>query len=272
MCYNIEMVRPDHHPLQTSAQGHDLAPEDMMSESEVLHPKIWHDLVDAYVDRARMDHKDLSALLVDIDATKAVNDELGHQAGTQLIDTVDRITSIVPGMVRSNSSPGRADRPADLVMSHSSQPPQLESVVPGAELPSPQRARIGGDEFGIILPFTNRDGANTVASRIRKGVDEELAKPGNQELAEMGAGVSIGVVTWEPGMNASDFLRIADQSMYADKLKQLRVLSPEEQSEFMTAVEHLQKSGVRPRDVPKYIQLFGALSLNEAFENHAQPD
>ncbi len=186
----------------------------MVSESEVLHPKIWHDLVDAYVDRARMDHKDLSALPVDIDATKAVNDELGHQAGTRLIDAVDRVTSVVPGMVRSSNSPGRADRPADLVMSHSSQPPKLESVVPGAELPPPQRARIGGDEFGVILPFTDREGANTVANRIREGVGEELAKPDNQELAKMGAGVSIGVVTWEPGMNASDFLRIADQSMY----------------------------------------------------------
>ncbi|HEX5744199.1 MAG TPA: GGDEF domain-containing protein, partial [Candidatus Saccharimonadales bacterium] len=261
------MGSPDTNPAKPENTG-SVAPGDQMSDAEVVHPAIWHDLVDSYVDRARMDHTDLSVLLVDIDATKAINDELGHQAGNRLIEAVDRITGVVPGNLRRKNHPRYPDRPLDVVTAHSSEPPQLDRVVRGLELPPPQTARIGGDEFGILLPMTGREGANVVANRVRASVDEELEKPENHELAEIGSGVSIGVASLEPGMNASDFLRLADQAMYSDKLRQLRVLSPDERSEFMTAVEHLKNAGVRPRDVPKYVKLFGALSLNEAFEGY----
>jgi GGDEF domain-containing protein len=154
-------------------------------------------------------------------------------------------------------------------MSHPSTPRELE--VQGIELPKPRSARIGGDEFGVILPDTDRDGANVVANRLREAVADELKLPQNRLLAEVGVGVSIGVATLEPGMTASDLLRFADKAMYTDKLRQLRSLSQEEEAEFVAAIEHLEKAGVRPRDVPKYIQMLGASAVTNAFEGSADP-
>jgi GGDEF domain-containing protein len=240
------------------------APGEEMAAANVLPPREWHDIIEAYVAAAHEDKSDLSALLIDIDALKAANDELGHDVGNQLIDTVNRLTSLIPQSVRNEHKSGRSP---DLVMSHSSAPPKLD--MPGVELPQPQAARIGGDEFGIILPDTDREGAHAVADRLRETLAEELKLPENHRLAEIGVGISIGVVALEPGMTTSDFLRLADHAMYADKLRQLRPLSKEEQVEFEAAIEHLEKAGVRPRDVPKYVQMLGASAVTHAFENQA---
>lgn len=218
-----------------------------------------------YFSRARKEHAELSGLLIDIDATKAANDELGHAAGNQLIDMVEEITELIPRQVRHDAIKS-GGRPVDVVTSRSSEPPELN--VPGLELPEPQTARIGGDEFGILLPRTGEAGALVVKERLLKILDERLELPEYRQLKEVGVGISVGVGSLDASMkNASDFLKAIDDSMYEHKLEQLPELTAEEQAEFVLAMQHLKKANVRPRDIPKYLQKYGAVALAKAFED-----
>lgn len=262
MCYNMPMKRPGFPAPETPAESHIDHPP---SEAEVVNPKHWHELVDMYVAAARREHADLSGLLVDIDATKAANDELGHEEGNRLIDMVEGLTSLVPQQVRHDASRGKG-RALDIVTSHSSEPARIH--VPGLVLPEPQTARIGGDEFGILLPRTGEAGAMVVRDRLYDAINSKLATPEYEALRKLGVGVSIGARTLDRTMRTgSDFLRAIDRDMYDVKVDQVPELSEEGLAEFVKAMEHLRKAGVRPRDVPKYVRRYGAQALSAAFED-----
>lgn len=116
-------------------------------------------------------------MLIDVDHFKHVNDTLGHAAGDELLKIVGaRLTSCV--------------REFDTV------------------------ARIGGDEFAIIL----RDGgealvAHGVARRILEAVKRPVTIDGNVELISL----SIGVARKEPDINPDVLMKRADVALYSVK-------------------------------------------------------
>ncbi len=237
--------------------------------SNVVSSELWHEYLSLYLTIARQRGEDLSIIDLDINSLKAANDELGHQAGDQLIQIVDRVADAIPKELRTHEN--GAGRPADLVASTSYKP--LETSLPDdTKLPGPESFRVGGDEFAILLPATDREGAQVVADRLLETVDHTLAEPQNALLRKLGAGVAIGVYTFKAGDNASQGMREADMAMYEHKLEQARPLSPDEEVAFWTAVEHLEAAGVRPRDVPKYIEKLGASTIAHAFRNQVNQD
>jgi diguanylate cyclase (GGDEF)-like protein/PAS domain S-box-containing protein len=123
-------------------------------------------------------HGAVGVLFVDVDRFKAVNDELGHEAGDQLLVSVaQRLRSAV--------------RPADTV------------------------ARLGGDEFAVVC--TDLGGladARLVAERILSA----LSAPIPLGAMEHEVCVSIGVaVTLDPSDEAEAIVRHADRAMYRAK-------------------------------------------------------
>ena len=112
-----------------------------------------------------------SIVVLDLDGFKCVNDTLGHAAGDELLR---RVASAVQGCVRR----------ADLV------------------------ARIGGDEFAVLLAGATPDEARHVAEKIR------VAVAAVWPLGLRG-GVSVGISA--AGRDAGDALGRADRAMYADK-------------------------------------------------------
>lgn len=80
--------------------------------------------------------------------------------------------------------------------------------------PSDTLARIGGDEFVILLDHVvDSDEAATIAGRLLT----ELAEPFSVASHEVRIGGSIGVTVARPGQDPGDMLRTADSAMYRAK-------------------------------------------------------
>jgi diguanylate cyclase (GGDEF)-like protein/PAS domain S-box-containing protein len=130
-------------------------------------------------DRRRRGDGAASLLYVDLDGFKAVNDTLGHPAGDDLLRVVAR---------------------------------ELEACVRYTDTV----ARIGGDEFAVLLPGTTPAQAARVAEKIAAAVAAVWP-------AGRSGGASVGVTAVEPGGgSAADVLAVADREMYAVKRAQAR--------------------------------------------------
>jgi two-component system, cell cycle response regulator len=127
----------------------------------------------ALVRSATRHHRTLSIVLVDIDHFKAINDEHGHARG----DTVlTRVAARLLHVLREEDYAGRW----------------------------------GGEEFLVLLPDIDEEGAHATAERLRQSV-------GGRPLSGLRVTVSAGVATWTEGETPDDVLRRADNALYAAK-------------------------------------------------------
>ncbi len=75
--------------------------------------------------------------------------------------------------------------------------------------------RLGGDEFGVLLPQASETAARTVAGGILAGIREHEIVPGSDGGS---ASVSVGIALVKiPGLRTSDVFRCADEAMYRGK-------------------------------------------------------
>ena len=125
--------------------------------------------------RTSRDGRPVALLLIDVDGLKAINDELGHPEGDRALRLVARSTS-------------ESVRHGDLV------------------------ARIGGDEFAVLLPNTDLPVAQTVARRIC----ERLTKL-HDPKSNLSVRVSIGAAVANQATTRLELLRAADAELYRHK-------------------------------------------------------
>ena len=128
---------------------------------------------------ARRYNTDFSIIAADLDYFKRVNDTYGHQAGDEALIAV---AGILLQMTRT------------------------EDTV----------ARVGGEEFAMLLPDTNRLGAAVLAERIRAAVECERFVVTEQTVQLT---LSIGVASFavERVDSVDQLLNIADQRLYLAK-------------------------------------------------------
>lgn len=132
--------------------------------------------------RLRRSRQPLSVLLIDVDHFKAFNDHYGHQAGDECLKT---IASALSGALR---------REVELL------------------------ARIGGEEFGVILPETTADEAEQTAERLRRTIAElEIAHEEAEAAAIVTVSVGGATVTPLPGTSTGSLFESADQALYNAK-------------------------------------------------------
>ncbi len=132
--------------------------------------------LEAELARARRYGTPLSVILTDIDHFKQVNDRFGHNMGDEVL-------------VRVASTLQETLRQVDLV------------------------GRWGGEEFLVILPDTDLDGARIVAERLRLGV--EAIPPFVEGPARVTS--SVGVASFRGEENSAVFVDRADQALYRAK-------------------------------------------------------
>ncbi len=118
----------------------------------------------------------LSLIALDLDHFKSINDAYGHAEGDRVLK---KVTETFAGLVRSS----------DLL------------------------ARIGGDEFMLLLPNTDVKAARVLADRLCKAVyDLDIMVDDSTRL-----GVSIGLSEWRQDMTKEDWLSLTDERLYQAK-------------------------------------------------------
>ncbi|HUR16619.1 MAG TPA: diguanylate cyclase [Candidatus Limnocylindrales bacterium] len=144
-----------------------------------LHSRSYYEsAVEQEILRAARTGRGFALVMVDLDGLKAANDRFGHDSGDRLLKAV---AEVMRGDIRATDV----------------------------------AARYGGDEFVMMLPETDLQGALRVADKVRVDISR-LALPHNGSLIRTSA--SIGVVTFpDDGRTSVELMRRADLAMYEAK-------------------------------------------------------
>jgi two-component system cell cycle response regulator len=128
--------------------------------------------------RAADTGRDLFALMLDLDNFKAINDQYGHAAGDRVLNTVaERLQGNLRGL--------------DLV------------------------ARVGGEEFLVVIADVSKERALEIAQRIRTVIGQSGFDVGEAQLPVT---VSIGIARADPqNCNEAALLAAADRALYTSK-------------------------------------------------------
>ncbi|MEN6435346.1 MAG: diguanylate cyclase [Anaerolineaceae bacterium] len=132
---------------------------------------------DESVDRLEQSNQfPISVLMIDLDGLKAVNDEFGHHHGDEVLKTVARI---IKQCVREN----------DII------------------------ARVGGDEFAVLLPGVRANGLARIMHRIQQKTADENGLNDDPYSIQFSMG---GATSQTPDQFRSS-LQLADARMYRNK-------------------------------------------------------
>lgn len=172
----IEQKRTNEQIKQLNAQLERLA---MMDElTGLMNRRAFFILGAKEISRSERHHTPLSLLMLDVDMFKAVNDQYGHAAG-------DRVLQHVSHKIVENL------RKVDLV------------------------ARMGGEEFSVLLPNAKTEDAVKLAERVRRAVEQESCQFQDQTI---NVTASIGVASYRKDTSSLEvILKHADDAMYQAK-------------------------------------------------------
>lgn len=143
--------------------------------TDVANLLAFYEVASAEIARSRRYRHPFTMAYVDLDGFKQVNDRLGHLAGDAVLRSVAR--ALVETV-----------RASDTV------------------------ARMGGDEFGVLLPETDGPAARIVAGKLRAAVSGVVVAHGARVTASIGA-----VTSLVPPESVEALIGIADRLMYGAK-------------------------------------------------------
>lgn len=150
--------------------------------TDLWNKRYYEETIEMEWKRCLRDKSPISLMVIDIDYFKNYNDFYGHRAGDECLVQVAR------------GIKGHFQRASDSVV------------------------RYGGEEFVVIMPGLDTDGALTMARSLRKAI-EALNLPHQRSSVSGVVTVSIGVTSATPDANASpkDLFLTADKALYEAK-------------------------------------------------------
>jgi diguanylate cyclase (GGDEF)-like protein len=144
----------------------------------VANRQAFFDAAEDELEHWKRSPRDISLLLIDADHFKAVNDTYGHPAGDAVLRELAAALTA-------------AFRQVDLV------------------------ARVGGEEFAVLLPSTGPQGALAVADRLRRTIESQ---PVQVDGATIRYTISGGIAAISDTLESLDtLLKRADRALYAAK-------------------------------------------------------
>ena len=146
--------------------------------TELYNRRHFIELVDKEIARAQRHARPLVMCIIDVDLFKPVNDQYGHIAGDGVLR---QLAGVVRGFVRG------------------------EDIA----------ARIGGEEFAVLLPESEVPAALAFAERLREAVAQSVFVLGDQPQRIT---ISIGLAALDPGRaDRSALMQAADAALYRAK-------------------------------------------------------
>ncbi|MBT4518993.1 MAG: GGDEF domain-containing protein, partial [Halieaceae bacterium] len=138
-------------------------------------------------DQSRRSNKPFSIVMLDIDYFKKINDTYGHPAGDKALQAV---SSTIEKVARVSDVPGR----------------------------------IGGEEFGLILPETTTQQAQLLAERLRQSISDLIV---SRDQSSFKLTASLGVAqSTESDRSIDDIMVRADRALYDAKEQGRNRVSP----------------------------------------------
>jgi diguanylate cyclase (GGDEF)-like protein len=163
-----------------NARLHDLVQRQAITDdlTGLVNRRRFLAVLDAEVDRAAQLGSGIGVVLIDLDDFKGVNDRFGHHSG-------DRVLAAFGSLLQEHI------RDVDLA------------------------ARLGGEEFALLLPEVEGRDAVSVAERLRRSLSERpIASVDGNALTST---ASFGVAQYRQGDTGEDLLRLADDALYRAK-------------------------------------------------------
>ncbi len=174
--------RVEHRTTQLASLNKKLEHQSLHDALTLLPNRtLYHDRLDQAILLAHRNTQSFALMALDLDRFKEINDSLGHHAGDLVLqETAERLKSAL--------------RHSDTV------------------------ARMGGDEFALLLPTaSSAEEATVVAKKILQLFTEHLVVDGRP----IDIGASIGIALFpQHGDDASTLMRRSDSAMYAAKRSQ----------------------------------------------------
>lgn len=155
---------------------HQMANVDALTE--LANRRQFQELLDKELQQAAREQRPFCLMILDIDLFKTINDRFGHPGG-------DVVLKRVAAVIRAH----------------------LGNDVWGA--------RIGGEEFALVMPATGFETAFRVAEKLR---EEVAAQRIEVEGESWSVTISVGIAEWGSGLvTHSDLMRAADHQLYRAK-------------------------------------------------------
>ena len=143
--------------------------------TKMANTRKFYEAAENEINAARISKDPITVAYIDVDNFKNINDNMGHSEG-------DKLLSVIAEIIRNNT------REIDVV------------------------ARIGGDEFAVLMPKINDKQSVAIVDRIRSSLSK-IVKENNWAVT-----ISIGVVTFNnPDYKVDRMIKEADDLMYSAK-------------------------------------------------------
>ena len=150
------------------------------SMTKLFNRRYFENTAEHYFESVKRNKTDLSLIMIDVDNFKQVNDNYGHKIG-------------------------------DLVLI------ELANILLNQSRKSDIVCRFGGEEFIILLPQTNLEGADFMAEKIRKYIEKSTLTLDNSKQLKFTISLGVSQVNILVDKNIEDCIKRSDDALYEAK-------------------------------------------------------